>query len=169
MRFVVTGAPRTKKNHQRIIRVKGVPRIAQARTAVGWEELAIVQLKQQMRRDRGKTFSDFPPFNLRALVYREKNTGDIGNYLAAVCDALERAGVVENDRLIGGFDGSRLLVDRKAPRVEIELTSLVEVKSCRQRQPRIHRSTTSSKQGSSPLRLSKSSVGGSPQGKTKLK
>ena len=64
------------------------------------------------------------PVNLCATVYRAKNVGDLGNYLAAVCDALEKAGVVENDRLIGGFDGSRLLTDPKRPRVEIALRPL---------------------------------------------
>ncbi len=121
MRFVVHGPPRTKKNHQRIIRVKGRPVIAQARTADAWEESAIFQLRAQSPR----TLPAFMcPVNLRAVVYRERAVGDLGNYLAAVCDALERAGIVENDKWILGFDGSRLMVDRTRPRVEIDLTPM---------------------------------------------
>lgn len=114
------GPPRTKKNHQRIGRVHGRPVIFQARTAEAWEEIAVIQL--------GAVWKRRPPLahqvSLRALVYREKDTGDLGNYLAAVCDALERAGIVANDKLIRSFDGSRLLIDRVNPRVELELDAL---------------------------------------------
>ncbi len=125
MRFTIDGPPRTKKNHQRIIRVKGRPVIMQAKTADEWGKSAILQLMGQLR------LTGFPAgsgdaVSLRALVYRDRNVGDLGNYLAAICDALERAGVVVNDRLIQSFDGSRLLIDRKNPRVELELTPMVE-------------------------------------------
>lgn len=128
LRFVIIGKPYTKKNHQRIIRVRGIPRIAQAKTANAWEESAILQLKTQLRTierfyQPASREGDYG-CNLRALVYRDRNIGDLGNFLAAICDALERAGIVANDRLIGGFDGSRLLIDRERPRVEIELTAL---------------------------------------------
>ena len=123
VRLVILGSPRTKKNHQRIIRVKGRPVIMQAKTSEGWETLAIIQLMAQ--RDRlGFPAGRGMPVSLRALVYRERNVGDLGNYLAAICDALERAGVVENDRLIQSFDGSRLLLDKARPRVELEITAM---------------------------------------------
>ena len=64
------------------------------------------------------------PVNMTALIYREKNVGDALNYLEAIADALERAGVVKNDRLIVSFDGSRLLKDADRPRVEVVLTTL---------------------------------------------
>jgi len=127
MRFLIEGAPRTKKNHQRIIRVKGRPVIAQAHTADAWEQTAILQLRAQRPKGMGGGMPTFmTDVNARVLVYRDRAVGDLGNYLAAVCDALERAQVVENDRLIGGFDGSRLLVDRARPRVEIDLTPLTD-------------------------------------------
>src|SRR6185436_13305003 len=62
--------------------------------------------------------------NLRALIYRDKRTGDTVGYLQAICDALEAAHVVANDRPLETFDGSRPLVDRERPRVEIEVTPL---------------------------------------------
>ena len=125
MRLTILGPPRTKKNHQRIIRVKGRPVIMQAKTAEGWEKSATLQLMGQ-RSKLGFPAGPGMPVSLRALVYRDRRVGDLGNYLAAVCDALERAGVVENDRLIQSFDGSRLLVDRKNPRVELEITPFEE-------------------------------------------
>ena len=128
MTLVVIGPPRTKKNSLRVMRGKGGrPFVAQSREACAWEEIAILQLQAQRARFDARSPVPLPwvvPANLRALVYRDRAVGDLGNYLAAVCDALERAGIVANDRLVAGFDGSRLLVDRKNPRVEIELTEM---------------------------------------------
>lgn len=124
MRLTILGRPYTKKNHQRIIRVKGRPVIMQATTAQGWEASAVAQLRSQRPISRGFWQAASVPVSLRALVYRDRKVGDLGNYLAAVCDALERAGVVENDRLIQSFDGSRLLIDRKNPRIELEITPM---------------------------------------------
>ncbi len=122
MIFTIHGAPRTKKNSQRIVRPKGggSPFIIQGKPHDAWSKTAILQLRAQA----GGAAAAAAPMNLRARIYRERRTGDLGNFLAAVCDALERAGVVENDKWILGFDGSRLLVDRHIPRVELELTPL---------------------------------------------
>lgn len=122
--LTVVGAPRTKKNSQRIMvnRRSGKRFVGQSAQHDAWAESAILQLRLGMNRYRGKTFHDGQRWNMAALVYREKDTGDLLNYLAAVSDALEGAGVVENDRLIISLDGSRMLVDAKRPRVEIVLT-----------------------------------------------
>lgn len=64
------------------------------------------------------------PVKVCAMVYRDANRGDLIGYLQAIADALETAGVVENDRLIVSWDGSRMLVDRANPRVEIELVAV---------------------------------------------
>lgn len=120
--FVVHGAPRTKKNSLRIMRGRGgTPFVAQSKQANAWEGTAALQLQA---RSHGLPGWVRGPVNLRARVYRERDTGDLGNYLAAVCDALQASGVVANDREILGFDGSRLLKDAKNPRVEITLTPL---------------------------------------------
>jgi Holliday junction resolvase RusA-like endonuclease len=121
--FVILGAPRTKKNSSRIVRSGGVPRIIPSRAHDEWERFAILQLQQQMSRHRGTTFYE-TPLNMRAIIYREKAVGDLLNFLAAVSDALERAGVVSNDRWIAAVDGSRMDVDKVRPRVEIDLMPL---------------------------------------------
>jgi Holliday junction resolvase RusA-like endonuclease len=118
--LIDAAVPRTKKNHARIVRRKdGTPFVIQAKTSVAWEKAAVLQLQSQRRSPPITT-----PVNLRALVYREKRIGDLGGFLAAICDALERASIVENDRLILGFDGSRLLHDKVRPRVELYLNPL---------------------------------------------
>lgn len=118
--FTILGAPRTKKNSQRIAKTSvGRPFILQSRASDAWSKAAIIQLRSQLARAPIAV-----PVNLRALVYRDRAVGDLGNYLAGICDVLEAATVVVNDKWILGFDGSRLLIDRVRPRVEIELTSL---------------------------------------------
>lgn len=127
--FTVLGAPRSKKNSQRIIRVRGVPRIVQSKQACGWEEMAVLQLRSQWNRcTRGMADGAQPlagNVNLRAIVYRDRaGRADLLNFLAAVSDAIEGAGIVANDDQIGGLDGSRMMIDRKNPRVEITLTEM---------------------------------------------
>lgn len=117
--FVIEGTPVTKKNHQRIGRNKktGAPFILQSRPHESWVSHAVLQLRYQWRGQPAIA----QPVNLAAVVYRARNTGDLLNYLAAISDALEAAGVVENDRLIVSLNGSRMTKDDARPRVELQL------------------------------------------------
>ena len=118
MTFTILGPPVTKKNSARIVRNRktGVPFLLQSKPHEKWVKSAVDQLLGQ-RREHALTV----PVTMAAKVYRAKRIGDLGNYLAAVCDALEEAGIVANDRLIQSFDGSRLLHDKENPRVEIQI------------------------------------------------
>jgi hypothetical protein len=62
------------------------------------------------------------PVELRALVYRDADRGDLVGYLQAISDLLQAGGVIQDDRLIYSYDGSRLLLDRQRPRVELVLS-----------------------------------------------
>jgi Holliday junction resolvase RusA-like endonuclease len=124
MKLIVIGAPRTKKGHTKIVKVRGVTRIVQSDAHDAWAEPAILQMQAAHRR-MGPAFPAYAmPVNLNAQIYRDRETGDLNNYLGAIADALERAGVVVNDKWIRGHDGSRLHVDAKNPRIELELTPL---------------------------------------------
>lgn len=86
--------------------------------AVAWNDRAVRQLIEQ-----GADSLEFEcPLNLRALVYRDRDSGDLVNYLQAICDALQDSRCVIDDKSIVQFDGSRLLIDRIVPRVEIYLS-----------------------------------------------
>ncbi len=141
MVLTILGAPRTKKTSNRIVRVKGRPIVLPSKANVGWTSSAVLQLRAQYRASAGLfgrvlgVSADRKsvrvgrvdaaldcPVNVRALIYRDANRGDLVGYLQAICDALETAGVVEDDKLCVSFDGSRMFVDRHAPRVEIELS-----------------------------------------------
>jgi len=147
MRFVIEGPPRTAKNSQQIARTRrGTPFVTKGHVARDWQRDAVRQLTKQypqqvagtkletgavcIKVDRKRGIVTWfynvvtAPVNLRALIYRDKRTGDTVGYLQAICDALEAAHVIANDKQIETFDGSRPLVDRERPRVEIELTPL---------------------------------------------
>lgn len=115
--YTIQGIPRTKKNSQRIIVIGGKRAVLQSRQYLSWEAPAVFQLQAQRH-----GFVWNIPVNMRAIVYRDRAVGDLLNYLAAISDVLEKAGVVKNDRQIVSLDGSRMLVDRQRPRVEIELS-----------------------------------------------
>jgi len=123
--FTILGPPRTKKTSNRLVRAGGRARILPSKANVGWTNAAVLQLQAAFRKwSRGWVGGHGPvsvPVNVRALIYRDANRGDAVGYYQAIADALEAAGVVENDRLCVSWDGSRLLVDRARPRVEITL------------------------------------------------
>lgn len=86
-----------------------------------WNQFAQVHL---MRLHPRETIQQ--PVNCRALIYRDANRGDAVGYYQALADALEEAGIVENDRLIVSWDGSRLLKDAANPRIEVTLTAVAD-------------------------------------------
>ena len=59
--------------------------------------------------------------NLQALYYMpDKRIPDLLNLLQATADILEKARVIDNDKNIISFDGSRIIgVDKTNPRTEI--------------------------------------------------
>lgn len=128
MRLTIVGAPRTKKTSSRIIgsgpkcnacgKRTGRPFLIPSEENVAWTKDAVRQLREQLAGRAGFTV----PVNCRILIYRDRAVGDAVNFFQASADALETAKVVENDRLIVSWDGSRLLKDAGNPRVEILLS-----------------------------------------------
>lgn len=121
--IVILGTPRTKKNSPRIFKNRrtGARFVMPSAASSSWTESAVAQIQAQWQ-----IAPLAVPLQLRAAVYRARKVGDLGNYLAAICDALETARAIENDKWIVSFDGSRLREDKTNPRVEIELFYFIE-------------------------------------------
>jgi len=140
VRLRIDGIPRTKKTSQRVVRSRrGKVHVLPSENSKAWEDAAIVSIIRQhpqrphavmKGRKEGKRLRWFAlpnaPVHVRALFYREANRGDLTGFKQAVGDALERAGIIPNDSLIESWDGSRKLIDRKNPRVELEITPFDE-------------------------------------------
>lgn len=114
MTFTIFGPPRTKKNHGRLVRAGGKLRLLPSAAHETWAHSAVRQLRQQKCMSLIES-----PVSVAAVFFRERNVGDLVNYMQALADALEKAGVITNDRLIVSWDGSRLAKDAQRPRVEL--------------------------------------------------
>ena len=123
--YTLLGPPRTKKNHQRILRgAGGKPTIAQSKEYIQYEKDCLWQIRSPPRPLAG-------PVNVRCLYYMPtRRRVDLTNLLEATDDILVKAGVLADDcaAVVAGHDGSRVLLDRKNPRVEIEITEMEEIK-----------------------------------------
>lgn len=65
--------------------------------------------------------------NVRCVYYMAtRRKVDLANLIEATCDILVTAGVLadDNSRIVAAHDGSRVELDRKQPRVEIEIEEM---------------------------------------------
>lgn len=123
--ILIPGTPGIKKNSRKIMinRRTGNHFIGKNERAASAEHLAIMILKDQKNKLGIKTI-DYP-VNVKFSFYLPtRRLPDLDNLFGLPNDALEKSGIIENDKLIGGFDGSRRYYDSNNPRTEIEITPL---------------------------------------------
>jgi len=116
--IVLTGRPITKKNSQQIVLAKNGRRfVIQSKQYLQYEKDCLWQIKAQYRGHEAIT----DKVNLQALYYMpDKRVPDLLNLLQATSDILEKARVIDNDKNIISFDGSRIIgIDKANPRCEI--------------------------------------------------
>ena len=120
---VQRGAPKTKKNHQRILNGRnGKPFVAPSKEFLVYQEQCLWQIRTPRR-----AISE--AVNVRAVYYMpDHRRVDLTNLLEATDDILVKAGVLGDDcsTIVAAHDGSRVLLDRQNPRVEIEITRMEE-------------------------------------------
>lgn len=124
LRFTVPGPPRTKKNHGRLVKAKGRLIMMPSKVWSDWCKQVKAPLEQAMQQAGLSPLAQ--PVNCAAVFYREVAIGDAVGFYQGLADVLEHAGVVQNDRFIVSWDGSRLAKDKLHPRVEVTLTMLEE-------------------------------------------
>ena len=120
LKLVIDAKPRTKKNSQQIIRVRGRAIIIPSSEYKKFEKAACKSIAMQWSGD-----PIVCPVNCQAIIYRERNVGDACNFYEAIADTLEKARVVANDKWIVSWDGSRLDKDAGRPRIEITLSEVL--------------------------------------------
>ena len=130
-KLTLTGRPITKKNSQIPIKTKsGKYFIIQSKQYRAYEKECLQQIKGQY--NTATVYDDrmiFGKISLKALYYMpDKRLPDLLNLLQATADIVEKAQVIENDKNIVSFDGSRIMgVDKENPRVEIYIEEMMEV------------------------------------------
>jgi hypothetical protein len=123
--YVILGAPRTKKTSNRVVRLRGKkagrPLVLPSQAWVTWCRCARIWNEDDWIVGANPGTG---AVNCRAIFYRDANRGDAVGYYQGLADLLQKRGIVADDKLIVSWDGSRLAVDRKRPRVEITLTEV---------------------------------------------
>jgi len=121
--FVITGRPAIQKNRHKIVRVRGQARIIKNKAALEWHKEAAAQLAEQL----ATTCAGFEPIrkgnmvNVEIWAYCGKGTlPDADNLACAPLDALQKAGILENDSSVEDLHIYRRR-DRDNPRVEVTI------------------------------------------------
>lgn len=118
MKFTISIPPRTKKNSQRIVRLKnGAPCVIPSAQYKQYEKDAcyFVPAAQTIE----------TPVNVKALFYMDaRRRVDLVNLQEALLDVLVHAGLLKDDNssIVVSMDGSRVLYDKERPRTEVTIT-----------------------------------------------
>jgi len=119
MRMILYGDPRTKKNSPRLF-VRGRRAcMLPSKAYCDYEKACIEQIHESQKLKLNYRM------NLQAVYYMKTHRDvDLGNLLAATCDILVKAGVLEDDnvKIVATHDGSNVFYDKELPRVEITMT-----------------------------------------------
>ena len=123
MTITLSGAPRTKKNSQRIIRRGRFSSILPSEAYMDYAEECAVQLLAQRAVNAGIDF----PVNVACVYFMPtRRKVDLTNLNEAIHDILVSNYVLMDDNrdIIASTDGSRVEYDKQHPRVEITITPL---------------------------------------------
>jgi Holliday junction resolvase RusA-like endonuclease len=104
-----------KKNTQRVFN----RRVVYSAAFIAWERVARLYVREARLLNHVLIKE---PVNMRALFYfkNHQSEPDLSALYEGIADVLEKEGVIENDRLIYGHDGSRKIFGEE-PRIEVEL------------------------------------------------
>lgn len=117
--FTLFGAPRTKKTSNRLVPTRRRQFVLPSKAWEKWRDSLTL-----VTRCSPKEFPIKEPVNCKAIFYRDANRGDAVGYYQGLADVLEHYQIVDNDKFIVSWNGSRLDKDAKNPRVEVTLESV---------------------------------------------
>lgn len=133
--FTIAGSPRTKKTSSRVVQCGDFTKVLPSAAHQRWFADAMQQAPQIRRRilSFGHTLPVLRPVAVKALFYRRQSSGDLTGFLQALGDFLQAprqhngrttrngAGIIDDDKQIQSWDGSRLLKDAAFPRIEVSI------------------------------------------------
>ena len=113
----IHGSVPSKSNCYRVVTISGHGSLAKTKALREYERSFFMQC-----RSRGRMIDT--RFRMSVDVFFASDRPDLDNALKAVLDCLQSCRVIKNDRLCAEIH-ARKLIDKANPRVEIELTSLL--------------------------------------------
>ena len=127
LNFTIDGQPMSKKRNWVPVCGRGRPRIMLTKAYKDWEKGVVDQLWVQRVQYQASMVGPFEPITEPVLVefhffikgFREI---DLSNLYQGPEDALEAAGILHNDKVIAGHDGSRRHPGVSNPHITITIT-----------------------------------------------
>ncbi len=140
VQFSIPGAPRTKKTSPQIVQAMGRAVLVPSEAHKRWFRVAMMSapIIRTKLIDQGVPLPLRNQVSISALFFRQTNTGDAVGYYQALGDYIQAprhkngkttrrgAGLINDDRQIRDWDGSRLLKDADNPRIEVTMTIIGE-------------------------------------------
>lgn len=129
MKFTIPVKPRTKKNHMQLVTLKtGRQMLLPSKAYKTFEKEVLDYIADNplvVKSNEEFTLPIKDRVNLKCKFYKEKDyKADLAGYLQAIQDVLVKAGVISDDnhKIIESTNGSKVMLDRDNPRIEIEIT-----------------------------------------------
>lgn len=153
LKVTLFGAPRTLKTSPVIVRHVNRPVLLPSEAYREWLKVQLWS-KMALRSSLGNRVPVTEPCSINAQVYRESNTGDWTGFVQAIADAIQAEvwtcetcrkksytakcvhcpgygkrtrdglGLILDDKLVQHWDGTRLLVDRLNPRIDLVVETI---------------------------------------------
>jgi Holliday junction resolvase RusA-like endonuclease len=123
MTFLITGKPISSKNSRPVFvnSATGKRFVGKSARLIEYTDSALWQLKAQKAKN-GSRSPLTEDLHIRFIFYvPDKRKRDLTNLEQLPSDLLEMAEIIKDDCQIKSKDGSRILIDKKNPRTEIEI------------------------------------------------
>ena len=133
MRFTIPVKPRTKKNHMQLVTLKtGRQMLLPSKAYKTFEKEVLNFIAENpliIKSNDEFTLPIQDVINLKCTFYKEKDfKSDLAGYRQAIQDVLVKAGVIKDDnhKIIESTNGSKVLLDKENPRIDVEITRINE-------------------------------------------
>ena len=119
MNITINEPPRSKKNSQQIVRIKGRPILVPSKAYKEYEKVCKPYLEGIYKKP-----IDYPVTVTCEYYMPTRRRVDLTNLMEATHDVLVKYGVLADDNrnIIASVDGSRVYYDKENPRTEIYIT-----------------------------------------------
>ncbi len=118
--YVINGNPTVKKNTQKVVRSRGRSFVVYSAQYRAWEKQASIEIAIQ-----GTPMQpiDYPVLLVCKFFMQTKRRVDLSALYEGIQDVLVKSGVLadDNSSIVQGHDGSRVLLDRERPRIEVAI------------------------------------------------
>lgn len=124
LEIVILGQPRTKKNGSRIALINNKRVILPSKAFKAYEKVALVQL--------ARVQAVHGPVSVLCRYYLQNRAHwpDLVGLLQATSDILQAAGVIDDDKYIVNYDGSKIAgIDKDRPRPRSLFSQLMKILS----------------------------------------